>query len=132
MLTSFADEATLVASIEAGCSGFVTKSKSTSEVTVAVRLAADGEAVVSPDMLALLLPRLSRTRRGLGTDLTRRELEVLMLLSDGESKDRIGERLFLSPNTVRNHIQSILSKLGAHSRLEAVAIAVREGLIRRA
>jgi DNA-binding NarL/FixJ family response regulator len=131
MLTSFADEETLVAAIEAGCSGFVPKHKGSSELTVAVRLAAEGEAVVSPDMLALLLPRLTHTHRGLGSDLTPREREVLQLLSDGESKDRIGARLFLSPNTVRNHIQSILSKLGAHSRLEAVAIAVREGLIRR-
>ena len=132
MLTSFADEETLVAAIEAGCSGFVPKHKGTAELTVAIRLAADGEAVVSPDMLALLLPRLARSERGLGHDLTRREREVLELLGEGESKERIGERLFLSPNTVRNHIQGILSKLGAHSRLEAVAVAVREGLIRRA
>lgn len=131
MLTSFGDEETLVAAIEAGCSGFITKHKGTSEVATAVRLAAEGEAVVSPDMLVLLLPRLSRTRRGLGSDLTARELEVLQLLSEGASKDEIGNRLFVSPNTVRNHIQSILSKLGAHSRLEAVAVAVREGLIRR-
>jgi DNA-binding NarL/FixJ family response regulator len=131
MLTSFADEETLVAAIEAGCSGFVPKHKGTAELTVAIRLAADGEAVVSPDMLALLLPRLARSNRGLGHDLTPREREVLQLLSDGESKDQIGERLFLSPNTVRNHIQGVLSKLGAHSRLEAVAIAAREGLIRR-
>ena len=131
MLTSFADEQTLVAAIEAGCSGFVPKHKGTAELSVAIRLAADGEAVISPDMLALLLPRLARSDRGLGHDLTPREREVLQLLSDGESKDQIGERLFLSPNTVRNHIQGVLSKLGAHSRLEAVAIAAREGLIRR-
>jgi DNA-binding NarL/FixJ family response regulator len=131
MLTSFADEDTLIASIEAGCSGFVPKHKGTADVTLAVRLAADGEAVVSPEMLAMLLPRLTRSRRGLGSDLTRREREVLELLSEGASKDRIGERLFLSPNTVRNHIQSVLTKLGAHSRLEAVAVAAREGLIHR-
>jgi two-component system response regulator DevR len=131
MLTSFADENTLVAAIEAGCSGFVTKHKGITDLTVAVRLAADGEAVVSPEMLALLLPRLARTRRGIGYDLTPREHDVLRLLSEGASKEVIGERLFVSPNTVRNHIQSILSKLGAHSRLEAVAVATREGLIRQ-
>jgi DNA-binding NarL/FixJ family response regulator len=131
MLTSFKDEDTLVASIEAGCCGFVTKHKAASDLTLAVRLAAEGEAVVSPDMLVLLLPRLSRTSRGLGSDLTPRELEVLQLLSEGASKDVIGSRLFVSPNTVRNHIQSILTKLGTHSRLEAVAVATREGLIRR-
>lgn len=131
MLTSFTDEATLVAAIEAGCSGFITKHKASSELTAAIRLAADGEAVISPDMLVLLLPRLARTSRGVGSDLTARELEVLQLLGDGASKDDIADRLFVSPNTVRNHIQSVLSKLGAHSRLEAVAVASREGLIRR-
>lgn len=131
MLTSYADEDVLVAAIDAGCSGFVTKHKGGQEVLAAVRLAAEGEAAVSPDMLVRLLPRLGRSHRGLGWDLTNREREVLEFLADGTSKDAIAQRLFLSPNTVRNHIQSILTKLGAHSRLEAVATATKEGLLSR-
>ena len=131
MLTSFVDVDVLVAAIDAGCSGFVTKHKAGEELIAAVRLAADGEALVSPDMLARLLPRLRPTYRGVGSDLTPREREVLDLLALGESKEAIAARLYLSANTVRNHIQSILGKLGAHSRLEAVATATREGLIRR-
>ena len=131
MLTSFVDEEVLVAAIEAGCSGYVTKHKGAEELTTAVRLAADGEALVSPDMLARLLPRLRRTHHGVGWDLTAREREVLDLLAIGESKEAIAGRLFLSTNTVRNHIQNILTKLGAHSRLEAVATAAREGLLHR-
>ena len=131
MLTSFVDEEVLVGAIEAGCSGYVTKHKSAEELTTAVRLAAEGEALVSPDMLARLLPRLRRTHHGVGWDLTAREREVLNLLAIGESKEAIARRLFLSTNTVRNHIQNILTKLGAHSRLEAVATASREGLLHR-
>lgn len=129
MLTSFVDVDVLVAAIEAGCSGFVTKHKAAEELTTAVRLAAEGEALVSPDMLARLLPRLRPSYHGVGADLTPREREVLDLLAQGESKEAIARRLFLSANTVRNHIQNILGKLGAHSRLEAVATARREGLI---
>jgi DNA-binding NarL/FixJ family response regulator len=131
MLTSFVDEEVLVAAIEAGCSGYVTKHKGAEELTTAVRLAADGEVVVSPDMLARLLPRLRRNHQGLGWDLTPRERQVLELLAHGDSKETIAARLFLSTNTVRNHIQNILTKLGVHSRLEAVAIAAREGLLHR-
>lgn len=131
MLTSYVDEDVLVAAIQAGCTGYVTKHKGADELTAAVRLAADGEALVSPDMLARLLPRLRRGNHGLGWDLTPRERQVLDLLATGESKEAIAHRLFLSTNTVRNHIQNILTKLGAHSRLEAVAAAAREGLLHR-
>lgn len=131
MLTSFVDEEVLVAAIEAGCSGYVTKAKGAEELSAAVRLAAEGEALVSADMLARLLPRLRRSHRGVGSDLSTRERQVLDLLADGASKETIAARLVLSTNTVRNHIQNVLVKLGAHSRLEAVATAAREGLIRR-
>lgn len=131
MLTSFVDEDVLVGAIEAGCSGYVTKAKGGDELTTAVRLAAEGEALVSADMLARLLPRLRRNHRGVGADLSARERQVLDLLADGVSKEAIADRLVLSTNTVRNHIQNLLVKLGAHSRLEAVATATREGLIHR-
>ena len=132
MLTSFDEDAILVAAIEAGCSGFVTKQGALEEVVAAVRLAGAGEAVVSPDMLARLLPHLHRVRVGDGSmgPLTPREREVLELLAEGISNRAIAERLVLSVNTVRNHVQSVLSKLGAHSKLEAVTAAVRDGLIR--
>ncbi|MDQ6613409.1 MAG: LuxR C-terminal-related transcriptional regulator [Actinomycetota bacterium] len=82
-------------------------------------------------MLHLLLPLLRPTHRGVGAGLTTRELQVLELLADGTSGPAIAERLYLSGNTVRNHAQNILDKLGVHSRLEAVAVAVHEGIIRR-
>lgn len=131
MLTSFTDEKVLVAAIEAGCSGYVTKHKATEEVLAAVRAAHAGEALISPSMLARVLPRLHRSYRGLGSDLTPREREILTLLADGVATGAIAEALVISPHTVRNHTQSILIKLQAHSKLEAVATAVREGIIDR-
>lgn len=129
MLTSFTDESVLVAAIEAGCSGFVTKHKAVEEVSAAVRAAYEGEALISPSMLARLLPKLRRSSRGLGADLTPRELEVLRLLAEGMSNSAIAEKLVISLHTVRNHVQSIIMKMQAHSKLEAVTVAVREGII---
>jgi DNA-binding NarL/FixJ family response regulator len=132
MVTSFDDETVLVRAIEAGCSGFITKHKAVAEVAHAVRAANSGEALISPSMLARLLPRLRRREQGIGVDLTPREIEVLKMLSEGLSNVAIAERLVLSLHTVRNHVQNVIGKLGAHSKLEAVATAVREGILRQA
>jgi DNA-binding NarL/FixJ family response regulator len=132
MVTSFDDEGILVRAIEAGCSGFITKHKAIQEVAAAVRAAHAGEALISPSMLARLLPKLRQNPRGLGTDLTPREVEVLRLLAAGVSNQQMAEELVLSLHTVRNHVQNVITKLGAHSKLEAVATAVREGLVRHA
>ena len=133
MLTSFTDEAVLVAALEAGCSGYLTKHAGSQAVVDGVRLAAAGEALISPAMLAQLLPRLTDTggRVSVGFGLSARELEVLELFADGASTKTIADRLHLSANTVRNYSQAILTKLDVHSRLEAVAVAVRGGVIRR-
>jgi len=131
LLTSNADEDVLVAAIEAGASGFVTKHKPAAEVTAAIRAAAGGEMLVSSDMLARLLPRMNRAADRKGAyDLTARELEVLELLAEGTPNHELATRMGISRNTVRNHVQNLLTKLGVHSRLEAVALATREGLLR--
>jgi DNA-binding NarL/FixJ family response regulator len=119
----------LLAAIEAGCSGFLTKDRASNEVTDAVRSAAAGEALISPAMLARLLPRLSPTHRSTAIELTAREREVLEHMAKGLSNKAIADTLFHSVNTVRNYVQSTLMKLDAHSKLEAVATAVREGLV---
>jgi two-component system response regulator DevR len=129
MLTGLGDERLLLASIEAGCSGFLTKDRAAAEVADAVRAAAAGEALISPTLLARLLPKLNRTHRSLGADLTDREREILGLLARGWSNKQIAADLYLSLNTIRNHIQAVLKKLGSHSKLEAVSTAVREGII---
>lgn len=130
MVTAVEDERVLLAALEAGCAGFVTKTADLVDVRDAVRRAAGGEATITPSLLTRLLGRMAQQRSGsVGGDLTSRESEVLQMIGAGMTNSEIAERLFLSVNTVRNHVQSVLVKLGAHSKLEAAAIAVREGLI---
>ncbi len=129
MLTAYAEDALLVAAVEAGCSGYLTKDRAVEEVVSAVRAAHAGEVLISPAKLAQLLPKLRRSSSAGGVSLTAREIEVLQLMAEGLSNHAIAERLVLSLNTVRNHVQSVISKLQAHSKLEAVAIAVRTGVI---
>jgi DNA-binding NarL/FixJ family response regulator len=131
VLTASTAEHVLVSAIEAGASGFVSKSRGLPELVSAVRAAAAGEAVVSPEMLSRLLPRLQRQRNG-GSGhqaLTEREREVLSLVAEGLTNAAIADRLVVSVHTVRNHVANLSAKLGASSKLEALAIAVREGLL---
>jgi DNA-binding NarL/FixJ family response regulator len=129
MLTARTDDEALVRAIAAGCSGFVRKADSTDCLFGAILAAHDGELVTEVSELAPLLRQLPPTHRGLGADLTPRELEVLGLMASGLINKQVARQLGLRLNTVRNHSQSILCKLEAHSRLEAVATAVRDGII---
>lgn len=129
MLTASPSEVAAVIALEAGCAGVVPKTSSLDDLVAAVRAAATGELRLDSDLLARLVPRLSRSYREPGADLTAREREVLRLVAEGLSTPDVAGRLFVSTNTVRNHVQSVLTKLGAHSKLEAVVIATRERLL---
>ncbi len=130
VLTASPAEQVMLGAIRAGASGFLSKTRSLSEVTGAVRAAAAGEAVISPEMLARLLPRMQRGgSTTIQTALTEREREVLTLLAEGLTNGAIAERLVVSVHTVRNHVANLSAKLGARSKLEALSIAVRDGLL---
>lgn len=131
ILTSADDDRVLVAAMEAGCAGFLTKGQPLDDVVHAVRTAASGEPVVTTGLLLRLLPQLQRRSqlRSTVTELTDRENEVLKLMAGGATNHVIAQELYLSLHTVRNHVQNVLRKLNAHSKLEAVAIAVKTGII---
>jgi DNA-binding NarL/FixJ family response regulator len=130
MLTASTAEHVLIAAIDAGAAGFISKSRSLADLTTAVRAAAAGEAVISPELLARLLPRLRGGRAGpASTKLTHREIEVLQLVARGMSNAAIADELVVSVHTVRNHVANLSSKLAAHSKLEAVSTGLREGII---
>lgn len=130
MVTASDHDTVVAAAIEAGCSGFVTKDRAAQDVVSAVRAAARGEAGFPAAVLNRLLGRGHAAPRDRGA-LTPRELEVLQLLAEGLSTRDIAERFVLSISTVRNHVQNILTKLGAHSKLEAVSVAMRQGIVGR-
>jgi len=129
MLTASTDDQSLVRAIAAGCAGFVNKGDAVDVLLAAIVAAHEGETIASPAELVPLLRQLRPTQRGLGTDLTPRELEILELMAAGFVNKEIAQQLGRSLNTVRNHVQNTLYKLQVHSKLEAVATAVREGVI---
>ena len=129
ILTGGSADRHVMEAVEAGCSSFASLDKSDEELLTAVRVASTGSPHLHPELVAGLVQRLDRTQRHMADDLTTRELEVLGLLAAGLGNAALAERLGVSINTVRHHVQSILTKLGVHTKLQAVTTAMREGLI---
>jgi DNA-binding NarL/FixJ family response regulator len=134
MLTMSDEEADLYEAVKNGASGYLLKDSSIDEVAQAIRVVADGQSLISPSMAIKLLDefkQMSRSdRQQVPTPrLTERELEVLKLVAQGLNNREIAKRLFISENTVKNHVRNILEKLQLHSRMEAVMYAVREKLL---
>lgn len=130
VLTASNDERTVIEAMEGGCTGYLTKDQRLEEVVRAIESAAAGEAVFPPAVLGRVLQRMRKDANpGRSETLTARELEVLQLMAEGLANQLIAKTLFLSLNTVRNHVRNVLAKLNAHSKLEAVAVATRSGLI---
>lgn len=125
LLTGSDDPDALRRAVDAGCLGYLEKTRSVDDLVAAVRIAATGHVVISVDDLTKIS---TGTRRDVAR-LTKREREILFLIAEGLSNKSIAERLVLSVHTVRTHVQTILAKLGAHSKLEALAIAKRRNLL---
>jgi DNA-binding NarL/FixJ family response regulator len=128
VLTGDPSESVLADVARSGAVGHLTKARDLDEVVAAVRSAAAGEILFTPTELQRLLVA-ERTAPTLEEPLTVREMEVLRLLAGGASTSVSSETLGISTATLRAHVQAILRKLGAHSRLEAVAEAARIGLV---
>jgi DNA-binding NarL/FixJ family response regulator len=133
MLTVSDEETDLYEAVKNGASGYLLKDSSMDEVAQAVRVVADGQSLISPAMAVKLLgefKEMSRPdRQQVATPrLTDRELQVLKLVAEGLNNRAIGRRLFISENTVKNHVRNMLEKLQLHSRMEAVMYAMREKL----
>jgi two-component system, NarL family, response regulator LiaR len=136
IVTSSVDGDVVARAIEAGACGYLSKDEPAERLIQMVRQVADGEIVLPsrefPDILAKLEEARKtrvedRVRLGL---LTNREMEILQAIADGKSTVEIAESLFISVSTVKTHVKSILAKLGVHSKLEAVTLAFRNGMIR--
>ena len=135
VLTASLDRAEHARAVEAGAAGILHKSAEVDEILDAARGLAAGETLLSPEELVELLRIAGQSReeereaRASIEQLTRREREVLMALSEGLSNKQIAERLHMSVDTERTHMMNILNKLGVHSRLQALLFAARHGLV---
>jgi DNA-binding NarL/FixJ family response regulator len=126
VLSGTSDEHAIARAVTAGCHGYLAKDEPSSEIVRAVRAVAAGEHVFAPAVIAgVLRNRSADPSQGLSP----REVEVLQLLARGRSTNEIAEALFVSVNTVRNHVNNVMRKLDVHSRLEAVSEGVKLGLI---
>ena len=127
MLTSYADEEALMASIMAGASGYVLKRVKGAELIENIRRVAAGESLLDPDMVERLFDRL---RHGTREDpklaqLTEQERKILDHIADGLTNRQIAEKMFLAEKTVKNYVSTILAKMGMSNRSEAAAYVAR-------
>jgi two-component system NarL family response regulator len=140
MLTISDEEEDLFEAIRAGASGYLLKDIPLDEVAEAVRSVHGGQSLINPSMAGKLLSEFAtlakrdteeeeRVQHVAAPKLTDREMEVLKLVARGMNNRDIAKELFISENTVKNHVRNILEKLQIHSRMEAVMIAVRQKLI---
>lgn len=135
IMTAHEDDRTLVEAVEAGASGFLGKSEAVDKLLSSVKAAADGEVLIDPTTLTRILQQVNKQRQAQRealvrlAELTDREREVLQLLAQGERNDGVSEALGIKVQTVQTHVRNILGKLDVHSKLEAVAFAVRNGAI---
>lgn len=136
VLTTFDDDALVLDALRAGARGYLLKDVTLEQLTHAVRTLADGGTLIAPSITDRLLrairsgPPPSGAETPRAQDLTDRELEVLRLMAEGFSNRRISEALFLAEGTVKNHVSSILLKLGARDRTNAVLKALHDGVLR--
>jgi two-component system NarL family response regulator len=136
LLTASESEEDLLKAIKVGSAGYIVKTTPLPELVTAMQNVMAGGAVVSPAMGMKLFETVAQMLRhrdvvvGRKPALTGREIEVLQAVAEGRTSREIGEILFISENTVKNHVRNILDKLGLHSRGEAVMYALREDLIR--
>ena len=137
ILTASQNRDLIVRAVEAGASAFLRKSIPVDEVVSSLKAAAAGETLIDPVELSAVLREVARAREHerdaslLLGQLTARETEILQLLAEGKRNEDIAALLVISPQTVQTHVRNVLSKLGVHSKLEAVAFAARNGVVDR-
>lgn len=127
-LTSFKEERLVQNALEAGAIGYLLKDVSAEKLAQAIRAAYVGRSTLSPEATQVLVQAATQLPPP-GNDLTERERDVLALMVTGLNNTEISEKLVVSPSTIKSHVSHILTKLGVTSRTEAVALAVRHGLV---
>jgi DNA-binding NarL/FixJ family response regulator len=122
------DHRSVVQAVEAGAAGYLLKDQPLGDLVTGIRSAHAGHTVVAPAAVPTLFAGVSATASRAPT-LSTREVEVLQLIAEGLSTAELATRMGVTVNTIRNNVQSVLTRLGAHSKLQAVSIGVREGIV---
>ncbi|WP_368862251.1 response regulator [Catenulispora pinistramenti] len=126
VLTTHADDASILKALRAGATGYLTKESGRAEIARAIEAAASGQSVLDDGVAATLLAAAVDVPASV--DLTPREAEVLTLIARGKSNTEIAEELFVSAATVKTHINNLFAKIGVRDRVQAVRYALRHGL----
>ena len=129
ILSATSDTAAVVDSLAAGACGFLLKEQPVGELVAAIEKVALGERVLAPALMGPMLDELARQKKRV--EVSDRQRHILKLLANGVSTQQMADELQISVNTARNQIQKTIVRVGAHSKLEAVAIGIRENLISR-
>jgi NarL family two-component system response regulator YdfI len=130
ILTTYDDDEYIIRGLQAGARGYLLKDAGRQVLFDAIRAAARGESLLPSAVVDKMVAHLARPRPAASdTPLTERELQVLVLLAEGAANKEIAWQLHITERTVKAHVTSILSKLGVQSRTEAVAVALRSGLL---
>ncbi len=130
VLTSFKEEELVQGALQAGAIGYLLKDVTAQELANAIRAASIGKPTLAPEAARVLIEAARHPAEKIGFDLTEREREVLGLMVEGLNNSQIAKRLVVSISTAKFHVSSVLSKLGAASRTEAVAIALQNKLVK--
>ncbi len=130
IVTSFIDDEKVYPAIEAGAAGYMLKTSTAHEIADAIRATQRGERVLEPEVTTKMVNRMTNKIIQLHEDLTNREREVLMLISQGKSNQEIADELFITLKTVKTHVSNILSKLEVEDRTQAAIYAFKHKLVK--
>lgn len=129
LFTADASKASISEAIQAGVSGYLLKDVAADELVNAVRLAMQGKAVIHPALTQAFIEEVRLLERRPEAPLSRREIEILQKVAYGASTQEVADQLGISPHTVKTHLKRIFERLEANDRAQAVAIAIRQGLV---
>ena len=130
IVTSFIDDEKVYPAIQAGASGYLLKTSTAREIADAIRATQRGERVLEPEVKTKIVQQATKPRKELHEDLTKREQEVLLLISEGKSNQEIADQLFITLKTVKTHVSNILAKLEVEDRTQAAIYAFKHHLVK--
>ena len=130
IVTSFLDDEKVYPALEAGATSYMLKTSKASDIADAVRSTFNGQSILEPEVTGkMMLKMRQKTKVELHEDLTTREMEILLLMTEGKSNQEIADELFIALKTVKTHVSNILSKLQVQDRTQAVIYAFKHSLV---